>query len=347
MPRWLSVIGGALLAWLGAQAAVWLGMPLPWLLGPLLLIGSLRLAGAPATCWQPLRSGGQWVIGVSLGLYFTPDIVLVLQQQAVVIAAGTLFCLVLGVIGAWVLLRSTGVDPATAWFGAAIGGASEMANLAERHGANVGLVATAHSLRILCVVMVVPFAFQTLDVHGSLGGDRLRLPVDLMGLAELVVATVAGGLLFKRLGAPNPWVLGPLAVSVLMTLTGLTGSSLPPAVVQAGQLLIGWSLGDRYRADMLRTMPRFALVIVLLAFGGIALSVALAALLAQTSSLGLPTLILAVSPGGIAEMSITAKVLELGVAVVTAAHVVRMIAVLLITGPSYSLWLRHRSAGSS
>jgi uncharacterized membrane protein AbrB (regulator of aidB expression) len=47
------------------------------------------------------------------------------------------------------------------------------------------------------------------------------------------------------------------------------------------------------------------------------------------------TLILGTSPGGIAEMAITAKVLELGAPVVTAFQVCRLIAVLLIVAPLY------------
>jgi hypothetical protein len=47
------------------------------------------------------------------------------------------------------------------------------------------------------------------------------------------------------------------------------------------------------------------------------------------------TLILGTSPGGIAEMAITAKVLELGAPVVTAFQVCRLMAVLLIVGPLY------------
>jgi uncharacterized membrane protein AbrB (regulator of aidB expression) len=41
------------------------------------------------------------------------------------------------------------------------------------------------------------------------------------------------------------------------------------------------------------------------------------------------------SPGGIAEMCITAKVLQLGVPVVTAIHVVRYLVVLLLTPALY------------
>ena len=53
------------------------------------------------------------------------------------------------------------------------------------------------------------------------------------------------------------------------------------------------------------------------------------------------TLILATAPGGIAEMSITAKVLELGVPLVTAFHVSRVVILLTCTAPLFG-WLRRR-----
>jgi uncharacterized membrane protein AbrB (regulator of aidB expression) len=53
---------------------------------------------------------------------------------------------------------------------------------------------------------------------------------------------------------------------------------------------------------------------------------------------------LGVAPGGIAEMSITAKVLQLGVPLVTAFHVTRVAAVLLLTEPMYRGWLRLSAA---
>ena len=50
---------------------------------------------------------------------------------------------------------------------------------------------------------------------------------------------------------------------------------------------------------------------------------------------------LATAPGGIAEMSITAKVLELGVPLVTAFHVSRVVLLLTCTAPLFT-WLRRR-----
>jgi uncharacterized membrane protein AbrB (regulator of aidB expression) len=48
-------------------------------------------------------------------------------------------------------------------------------------------------------------------------------------------------------------------------------------------------------------------------------------------------MILATAPGGIAEMCITAKVLQLGVPMVTAAHVTRVIMLVTTTEPTFRL----------
>jgi uncharacterized membrane protein AbrB (regulator of aidB expression) len=63
--------------------------------------------------------------------------------------------------------------------------------------------------------------------------------------------------------------------------------------------------------------------------------------LAAMTGLHPATLVLATAPGGIAEMSITAKVLDLGVPVVTAFHVTRVVLLLTCTAPLFS-WLRRR-----
>ena len=68
---------------------------------------------------------------------------------------------------------------------------------------------------------------------------------------------------------------------------------------------------------------------------------------AAFSWLKLPLPWLATAPGGIAEMCITAKVLQLGVPLVTAAHVTRVIVLITTTGPTFrvarALLARFRS----
>jgi len=72
----------------------------------------------------------------------------------------------------------------------------------------------------------------------------------------------------------------------------------------------------------------------------VALATGFGVLLAYASGMHAATAILATSPGGIAEMSLTAKTLQLGVPIVTAFHVIRMVALVLLIGPLFRLLRR-------
>ncbi len=328
------VLGG-LIALVGALLAVKLNTPLPWLLGPLIAVASFRLASMPVACSVPIRCTGQWAIGASLGLYFTPQIVVMISSYWPLVLAGVLFAFLLGALGSLLLHRLGGVDIRTAWFSSAIGGASEMTALSEKYGGRADLVASAHSLRILMVVVIIPFAYQAWGVSGLdtlLTGPK---EVHVGGLFLLIVMTALGGLLFQRLGISNSWVLGPLLVSVLLTTTGNELSALPDAFSKAGQLFIGWSLGDKYRQAFFRAAPRFLATVFLFTSFALLLALLLSFLLDGFSAIPFPTLMLAYAPGGIAEMAITAKVLHLGVPIVTAFQVSRMAMVVVCTGPLY------------
>lgn len=73
------------------------------------------------------------------------------------------------------------------------------------------------------------------------------------------------------------------------------------------------------------------------------LSAAIAWGLASAAGIFLPSMILAAAPGGIAEMSITARALQLGVALVTAAHVTRVLIIVTLSLPTYQLLRRVRT----
>ena len=85
--------------------------------------------------------------------------------------------------------------------------------------------------------------------------------------------------------------------------------------------------------------PRWLAAVALGTLGMIVLCAAFAVVLAWASGLHPVTLMLATSPGGLAEMAITAQVLQLGAAVVTAFQVCRLVAVLLLAEPVYRWWV--------
>ncbi len=77
---------------------------------------------------------------------------------------------------------------------------------------------------------------------------------------------------------------------------------------------------------------------------GIVLSAAFAWMLANGAGLNAATLILGMAPGGIAEMCVTAKVLQLGVPLVTAFRMTSVVVILLSTAPLYARVRRIRGA---
>ncbi|WP_234414027.1 AbrB family transcriptional regulator [Ideonella sp. A 288] len=331
------------LAALAGAAAQGLHVPLPWMIGPLLVTAAGSVAGAPLAASNRLRNAGQWLIGTALGLYFTPPVLGVLATLAPAIALGVAWALALG-FGFYRFLwwsqrgRDGGLARSTAFFAAAIGGASEMAVLAERAGAQVDRVAAAHSLRVLLVVVIVPFTLQALDVHGADLAATARQQVHPAGLAVLLAASAAGGLAMRRLGAPNPWVLGALAASATLTGLGLAGSALPRELSNAAQLAIAVALGTRFTPTFVHSAPRWLAAVAAGTLAMLAASAAFGAALAGLLGLHPATLVLATAPGGIAEVAITASVLGLGVPVVTAFQVARYVAVLTLTGPLFR-WL--------
>lgn len=338
-----------------ALACVALRTPLPWMLGPLLATAMLSMAGAPTASATPLRNAGQWAIGAALGLYFTPEVTALVAGLWWAVALGIAWALLLGwAFGAW-LYRvnaphmhgvSAPVLRATSYFAGSIGAASEMTLLAEREHARTDLVAASHSLRLLIVTVAIPFALQFSGLRGLDVLAPAPRVVQPLGLLLLAALTGAGALLMQRLGRANPWFMGALVVAMGLTMADITLSAVPQVLVNAAQLVIGVSLGVRFRREFLRTAPRW-LGTVALGTLGLMLACALFAwVLAQATGLPWATMVLGTSPGGIAEMAITAKVLRLGVPVVTAFQVCRLMAVLLLVAPLFRR-LYPASAGAA
>jgi hypothetical protein len=340
----VSGLAGLAACALGGAVCALLHVPLPWMIGPLFTMAALKLAGFEFAAPRGGRAAGQVIIATALGLYFTPAVATEVLGRWELLLAAALFATLLAYAGAWVISRFSDTDRTTAFFASVPGGAMEMAILGERFGAKLDRIALAQSLRILMVVTAVPFALTATGVKGSelsaQAGGHFAAP----GLAAIAGLAVTGGFLFHRLRFPNAFMLGPLAVTIALTASGVWWSSVPVVLTNAAQVLLGCALGARFEREFMRRAPRFVAVVVLSVIVALALSAGFAAVLAHFGAVAFGTMVLATAPGGIAEMCITAKVLQFGVPLVTAAHVARVVILVTLTAPVFRLarWLRGR-----
>ena len=338
------VLGALALCAASGAAFSLLRAPLPWMLGPLFAMALGRFVGVGIAAPPGGRAAGQLIIACALGLYFTPAVGVQVVAHWYLLLAAALLAVLLACASGWFLTRSAGLDGTTALFASVPGGAAEMTILGERFGARPDRVVVAQALRVLIVVLVVPFGFTALGLHGADVYRPAQYAVDGLGLAALLGAAAAGGAALASLRVPNAWMLGPLAVTAALTLGEVSLSAIPTWLSNAAQLLLGCALGSSFERESLRTSPRFiGLVFVSVGFA-MAASALAAWGLASTGTVPIATMVLATAPGGMAEMCVTAKVLQLGVPLVTAAHVTRVIILVTTTAPMFRLANRLRRA---
>jgi hypothetical protein len=330
---WATPLIGAFGGWL-ASLANW---PLPWMVGSLLAVIAVRCSGWLVSEVPRGRQVGQWIVASAIGLHFTGEVMHEVLAHFGVILAGAVGTLLLGLIGIFILLRS-GSDRATAFFASMPGGASEMVVLANRHQAEAASVAAAHSLRLLLVVLIVPALF-TWGLPTVAAPPAA--PVSWPWLAVLLPAGGLLALLWKRLGQPNPWMLGPLTACALASVAFDLHIGLPGWAGALGQWLIGCSLACHFDRPFFRSAPAFLLRILLFTLLAMLVAAALGGALGWLTALDEVSLMLGMMPGGITELCLTAEALQLSVALVTAVQVLRLFLVMFLAEPLFRLWLRR------
>jgi membrane AbrB-like protein len=335
--RATRIVAGLLVCVAGGALFSALHTPLPWMMGSMLAMAAAQMAGAHLEVLPGGRDVAMMVVGTSLGLYFTAPIVHEVARYWPWFVALGVAAVGFGTASGLILSRLGNIDRATAYFGSMPGGASEMAMMGENHGAKPDRVAFAHSVRMLFVVTAFPIGITAAGFHASEEYKPVMIPFDALGLAELFAIAAVVGTIARRLKLPTAYMMGALFTSIALTSTGHTFSSVPTPLTNAAQVMLGCALGSRFDASFLRTAPRFVAALIPSVLVMLSLAALVGSLLAWGSGAYLGSGLLAAAPGGIAEMSITAKVLRIGVAFVTAAHVVRYLIVVLLTVPVYRL----------
>jgi len=336
----LSVFLAVAIAAMGGLAAQSMRIPLPWMVGPMMAMALARLFELGVNPPKGGRQAGQLMIAVAIGLFFTPQVLSDVAHLVPWMLPTGLLSILAGYISARVLMRLTGADMATAFFACVPGGAAEMVILGRRYGGDAEFVAMSQSLRMMLVVLVIPLSLTWAGEPVSVGAGSVgHAHVSILGLAALLGVNVAMSLLFRALSAPTPWMLAPLICTAALTASGVQFSALPPGFSPMGQALIGCAIGSQFNRSFLMRAPRLVAGILASTFVTLVLIALTALLIAWAIGLPAGTMILAMAPGGIAEMSVTAKVLGLGVPVVTAFHVFRLVVLLMSTSPAFRMGL--------
>jgi membrane AbrB-like protein len=159
------------------------------------------------------------------------------------------------------------------------------------------------------------------------------------GWALTVLAGAAGPVLGPWLRLPAPALLGPLILTAVLSLSGISGGAqVPPLARETGFALIGLRIGLGFERETVQEMARISLPVI----GSIAALLvscfALGWLLELTANVSLLDGYLATTPGGLYAVLPIAYGSGANTTFVLAVQAVRLLAMIL-AAPAIVRWL--------
>jgi membrane AbrB-like protein len=162
-----AALSTLLLAIAAGFVAHYLHVPLAWIVGPMLATAIGGMSDLPVFSPPLWRRLGQLVIGTSIGLNLTEDVLLVAVSWLPVMILTSAIAICLGAVVSVPFGKLSGLDRQTAFYSMMPGGLSEIANIGAASGAETEPIAVTQALRVALVVCILPSLILNLDIHGD------------------------------------------------------------------------------------------------------------------------------------------------------------------------------------
>lgn len=296
---WAAGVTGA--GWLSA----WLGIPVPWFLGP--LFASMLLQQ-----WLPLAVDaqkkcsrvGQVTVALVVGTSFTLSGLSAGAEHALPLLLLLLITMGLSVGNAFLLRRWAKIDGSSAFLGSLPGGAGPILALISDLKVDRQLITLLMYTRILLILTVLPLVlahwFVPADglVPESVAMAAKTSWTPILLLPGLTVG-LAGGWVAARWSVPSAWFLGPfLATAVFHAISPALFPGFPRVFLSAGLLLLAVSIGLQFDPRRVVVLWRVALVQSVLALILIAGCLIAGLIFHLYTGVDIVTAVLGSAPGG-------------------------------------------------
>jgi len=317
-------------------------MPLAWMIGAMAVTTIASLSGLRLETPKGLRPVMITVLGVMLGSAFTKDTLANAGTWAWSLAA--MICFIVVVAGTLAMtFHRMGWSPVTSYFAATPGGFGVMVLLAEDFGGDIRRISLVHAIRIMLTVLIIPFWFRFFEGYEppavtSMGSIASTGTWDL---GVLLGCAVGGLFIGKLLRLPNAALLGPVLLSAIAHVSGLTSARPPGEVLAIAQVVIGVSVGCRFVGISLREVFDVMLIAVGSTLFMILMAAGFALALQPVVGASFGALWLAYAPGGLAEMALVSLAMGIDVAFVSTHHMVRVV-FMVLTAAVLFRWLDRR-----
>lgn len=247
---------------------------------------------------------------------------------------------IIGALGYLYFSRIAGFDRTTAFFAGMPGGVYEMTYQGGMAGGDERRIALAQAVRIFIVVFTVPFVFNLFFHFGSTSGLVVKETVlfSVSGALVLLAVGIGGWFIASLAKLPNPPLLGPLLGSALFHFMGWSEMAPPYVLVAAAQVVLGTSVGGQFIGADKRLFASAAWHGLFIVPMMLVIAAMMAFLASAFTDTDYAVILLALAPGGTAELSIVALAIHMEVAIVVTHQMFRIIMIYTCVTRAFS-WI--------
>lgn len=319
-----SFILTAVIGSLGALVAFMIDLPAPFLCGPALAVTAAGLGGLSLSVPKSLRNATFVVVGISMGTSVTPDVIEAAKTWPVSFLAVLVTVVILLYVAYWILHQGFGYDRNTAMLAASPGHLSYIISLTAETKSDLASVSVIQSVRVLALTLAVPLLVEYLDLV-SIEPIVLISPMPPLVLGLTILGSLAVGWIFMRWRFPAALLLGGVAVSIGIHITGLTSGGVPSWLSQPTYIVLGSLIGTRFSRASLRDMRKAFLAGGVVTIAVVLLASIVALLVSRLIGVPLNAVMIAFAPGGLETMAAMAVMMHADTAYVGSHHVLRLL----------------------
>ncbi len=311
-------------------------LPAALMLGPMIAAIFLATNGASLKVARWPVNFAQAVIGCLIARSLTPGVFVSFADHWLLFLSIVLAITLAGIVLGWLIGELGIMQGTTAIWGLQPGGATVMVLMAEAFGADARLVAFMQYSRVVLVALTASLIAR-FWIH--IPADAAQIiwfpPIDplSLGFAAAIIAISLLAAFVPRI--PARVLIAAIFFGGMVQLSGIGTIQLPPWLLAVAFALIGWHVGSRFTAELLRSVVRvlpksfLAIAAMMVLCGGVAF------LLVHLLAVDPLTAYLATSPGGVDAVAIIAASTKVDVPFVMGLQTIRLLFV-LSAGPFLS-----------
>jgi len=287
-----------------------------------------------------VRKIGQALVGLTIGVSIAHSNLANIFFKLPILTLTSVLLLLSSILIGYIYSHIAKVDLLSAMLAVVPGNIGIMASIAADYGKNVSLVSLVQLIRFTGIILIIPIITNVSTPHdinliiSSISKDLSQFnPTYLLVLTLVLAITAVASRIGSKFKVPAPYLFCSILVGVAFNylLIQLTFSSpfnfnIPPFVNLVGQALLGITIGEYWGINPKLERRTIALMSIPVALTFLAGFTAAEITMFLTNWDWLTCLLMA-APGGSPEMILIALVLNHNVETITAAHLVRLLAI--------------------